>query len=115
VVAVTEGEAIVDGVIVVGVEADGVVAEALIAEGVALIAEGVALIAEGVALIAEGEVSTEVEGVVAGDEDKGEEERGPARLQPSKDRRSHLTECLMVLLMHMLYVYLTSNSALYPC
>jgi len=101
VVAVAEGEAIVDGVIVVGVEAAGVVAEALIAEGVALIAEG--------------EVSTEVEGVVAGDEDKGEEERGPARLQPSKDRRSHLTECLMVLLMHMLYVYLTSNSALYPC
>ena len=100
-VAVAEGEAIVDGVIVEGVEAAAVVAEALTAEGVVLIAEGV--------------VSTGVEGVVAGDEDKGEEVHGLARLQPSKDKRSHLTECLVILLMHMLYVHLTSNSALYPC
>lgn len=96
-----EEEPIVDGVIVEAVEAAGVVAEVLIVEGEVLTAEG--------------EVLAGVEGEVTGDGDKAEEVRDLARLQPSKDKRLHLTECLIILLVHMLYVHLTSSNALYPC
>lgn len=112
VVAVAEGEAIVDGVIVEGVEVAGVAVEGLTAEEA--VSTGVAV----EDLTAEEAVSIGVDGEVDGDRDRDGEVRGAARLQPLKGKRLPLTEpkiSVVFLLVHMLYVHSACSSALYPC